>query len=215
MKKSKMTILTSAILSMAAYSVSMTTPQSSDDADKVCAMAPVYGPPPSYSSINCDVNNDKQVNIADVCLIKSMVESGTNDDSDATVYDVNKDNSVDWLDFHAVRNYFLGITPEIDEDQNPLATTPPPAQPEYGPPVTTITDPVTTVGTIPQTKYGPPPVFTTETSSITTPSTQPVYGTPVTTITEPATTVGTIPQAKYGPPPVFTTETSPITSPDN
>ncbi len=152
LKKTKMTILTSAILSMSAASANLTS--DSVNTKNIREICVVYGPPTAYSEINGDVNSDNKLDIIDVCLIKSAAQENNFIHNDTQAYDVNKDASVDSFDYRAVRNYFLGIIPDILDDRPaPITTT----APVYGPPsaFTVTTPPVTTP------VYGPPSAFTT------------------------------------------------------
>lgn len=168
MKKTRNTLLTSALLSAAVAMQSKSVVQSMTQIE-----TPVYGPPPAGIG---DINEDGNINIVDFLLEKKMVLEAEN----TGIYfaDINKDGVLTAEDIMIFRKYLFGQIQDLenyaDGNNNPdvsvTAVTEQIPQPEYG------TMPVT------QPVYGTFPAVTqTE---------QPVYGTyPTVTVTEPAPTV--------------------------
>ena len=173
MKKTKMTLITAAVLTVAAT----TRPDfvhSVSEGDE--PISTVYGPP-SYFAAKGDVNMDGEINILDYCLMRNVaIESGDYDQR--YISDINKDGKVNKFDIFSIQDYLLGKSsyvkpyddPAVTEVTQPTVTTTTEMlpQPEYGcyitvpeetqPPVTTIEEsqpPVTTRREPqPQPKYG-------------------------------------------------------------
>lgn len=169
MKKTRNTLLTSALLSAAVAMQSKSVVQSMTQIE-----TPVYGPPPAGIG---DINEDGNINIVDFLLEKKMVLEAEN----TGIYfaDINKDGVLTAEDIMIFRKYLFGQVQDLenyaDGNNNPdvsvTSMTEQIPQPEYG------TMPVT------QPVYGTFPAVTTEIE-------QPVYGTyPTVTVTEPAPTV--------------------------
>ena len=169
MKKTRNTLLTSALLSAAVAMQSKSVVQSMTQIE-----TPVYGPPPAGIG---DINEDGNINIVDFLLEKKMVLEAEN----TGIYfaDINKDGVLTAEDIMIFRKYLFGQVQDLenyaDGNNNPdvsvTSMTDQIPQPEYG------TMPVT------QPVYGTFPAVTTEIE-------QPVYGTyPTVTVTEPAPTV--------------------------
>ena len=168
MKKTRNTLLTSALLSAAVAMQSKSVVQSMTQIE-----TPVYGPPPAGIG---DINEDGNINIVDFLLEKKMVLEAEN----TGIYfaDINKDGVLTAEDIMIFRKYLFGQVQDLenyaDGNNNPdvsvTSMTEQIPQPEYG------TMPVT------QPVYGTFPVITQ--------IEQPVYGTyPTVTVTEPAPTV--------------------------
>ena len=183
MKKTRNTLLTSALLSAAVAMQSKSVVQSMTQIE-----TPVYGPPPAGIG---DINEDGNINIVDFLLEKKMVLEAEN----TGIYfaDINKDGVLTAEDIMIFRKYLFGQVQDLenyaDGNNNPdvsvTSMTEQIPQPEYG------TMPVT------QPVYGTFPAVTTEieqpvygTFPVITQIEQPVYGTyPTVTVTEPAPTV--------------------------
>ncbi len=175
MKKTKMTLITAAVLTVAAT----TRPDfvhSVSEGDE--PISTVYGPP-SYFAAKGDVNMDGEINILDYCLMRNVaIESGDYDQR--YISDINKDGKVNKFDIFSIQDYLLGkssyIKPYTDDDPDVTKQT--------QPPVTTITE------IQPQPEYGCYITVTEETQPLVTTieESQP----PVTTRREPQ------PQPKYG-----------------
>ena len=169
MKKTRNTLLTSALLSAAVAMQSKSVVQSMTQIE-----TPVYGPPPAGIG---DINEDGNINIVDFLLEKKMVLEAEN----TGIYfaDINKDGVLTAEDIMIFRKYLFGQVQDLenyaDGNNNPDVS------------VTSMTDhiPQPEYGTMPVTQpvYGTFPAVTTEIE-------QPVYGTyPTVTVTEPAPTV--------------------------
>ena len=198
MKKTRNTLLTSALLSAAVAMQSKSVVQSMTQIE-----TPVYGPPPAGIG---DINEDGNINIVDFLLEKKMVLEAEN----TGIYfaDINKDGVLTAEDIMIFRKYLFGQVQDLenyaDGNNNPdvsvTSMTDQIPQPEYG--TIPVTQPV--YGTFPavtteieQPVYGTFPAVTTEieqpvygTFPVITQIEQPVYGTyPTVTVTEPAPTV--------------------------
>ena len=198
MKKTRNTLLTSALLSAAVAMQSKSVVQSMTQIE-----TPVYGPPPAGIG---DINEDGNINIVDFLLEKKMVLEAEN----TGIYfaDINKDGVLTAEDIMIFRKYLFGQVQDLenyaDGNNNPdvsvTSMTEQIPQPEYG--TMPVTQPV--YGTFPavtteieQPVYGTFPAVTTEieqpvygTFPVITQIEQPVYGTyPTVTVTEPAPTV--------------------------
>ena len=130
MKKTKSTLMTAAILTAAAMG--------SHNVNAVgVAMAPVYGPPPAYTTVTeeeeyppfpttqpvygppsafydkGDINMDNKINIADYNKMLSAVQ-GEELYSAEELADIDNDGSVDEDDVDAMRKYLTGQTDSLE-----------------------------------------------------------------------------------------------------
>ena len=168
MKKTRKTMLTSALLS-AAVALQGETIVSSNASE----FAGVYGPPPALSG---DINNDGKTDILDYVMLKAKLTDDENSGSQPDCADITKDGMLTPDDIRTFQRYLFGKIPDVqnvypdDRDDNPEIV------------VTDITEPEEPEFTgMPQTTYGPPVAITTLTEFVT----QPAYGTyPVTETTE-------------------------------
>lgn len=179
MKKTRKTMITSALLSaaVALQSESLISSGASE-------YAGVYGPPPAPQFMFGDMNDDSKTNIVDFILLKAQLNDNTFTGTQPDYSDINQDGMLTPDDIRTFQRYLFGKIPDIqnvypdDRDDNPESVVTTPSQ---DPAVTTTFE-----STIPEE-----------------PITQPVYGTyPVPETTEPI--VSTTPkeqviQSKYGP----------------
>lgn len=212
MKKTKKTMLTSAILSAALAAQGENILASPVKVNS--SAAPVYGPPPAAG----DLNYDGRVDIADYVMLKSKIsENGYSYNGD-----VNKDGNLDAEDAEQFRSFMFGLTDSLEEiknNDNNIQTT-------YGPPVSVRPEIITTTTNImTYPVYGPPPATepyetTTEPVVSEIPSEEPMVTTTVTSAKKPHKTTNVtstalpteITTVVYGPPSaVFTTPSSPAT----
>lgn len=200
MKKTKKTILTSALLSaaVAMQGEIITSPKALE------TNAPVYGPPQAFYRGN--INNDLKTDIVDYIMLKSEILSNAETSYEK---DLNEDGILDANDIKVFERFLFGKIPDLenvypdDYDDNPSTypiVTTPPYQTKYGPfPVETTV----------QTVYGPPAAYThmkeTTEPEIDEPEvTEPIVTTaPETFIPIETNTMLTIPQCVYGPPSAF------------
>lgn len=167
MKKTKKTMLTSALLSAA---VAMQT-DSLINAKKADTSAPVYGPPPAIFG---DINQDNSYNIVDFILLKSQLTEKDENGTAPSLADLNRDGIISSDDLRIFQRYLFGKIPDFqevypeDRDDNPESEN------KDEPAFTSVPS------DIPQTKYGPPVILTEEPQPVTTiPDTdipQPLYG---------------------------------------
>lgn len=164
MKKTKKTMLTSALLSAAVALQS----ESLVMTPKVDASAPVYGPPPSSKVMFGDLNQDKKTDILDFVLMKSAIANNEHTDITLDRSDLDQNGIVTPEDLKAFQKYLFGKIPDVqhvypdDYDDNPetvvtepaVTTTPPETayQTKYGPPPTSWASEM-------QGVYGPPPAY--------------------------------------------------------
>lgn len=207
MKKTKKTMLTSAILSAALAAQGENILASPVKVNS--SAAPVYGPPPAAG----DLNYDGRVDIADYVILKSKIsENGYSYNGD-----VNNDGELDARDAEQFKSFMFGLTESVDEiinNDNNIQT-------KYGPPQGTMSAITTTTGMITTPIYGPPSAFDPyETTTEAAVTDVPDKTTTVTSLKKPHKTTNVtstalpteITTVVYGPPSaVFTTPSSPAT----
>lgn len=205
MKKTRKTMITSALLSaaVALQSESLISSGASE-------YAGVYGPPPAPQFMFGDMNDDSKTNIVDFILLKAQLNDNTFTGTQPDYSDINQDGMLTPDDIRTFQRYLFGKIPDIqnvypdDRDDNPESVVTTPSQ---DPAVTTTFE-----ENIMKPVYGPPSVMETLNSEKTEPIvstipeepiTQPVYGTyPVPETTEPivfTTPKEQVIQSKYGP----------------